>query len=421
MTRKPRGTFPYGIIVGIAAGGVFGAAWPGAAVQLKFVGDLFLNALMMLVVPLIFVSMVYGITRFGDVRRMGKPLALVLFYYLSTTFIAVGIGILLVNLIQPGAGAQAIAARIPDNLKATMAEPMGVTEFLEDFVVRLVPRNIMGAMAEMQVLPLILFSLFFGGVLTTMSATGARVIEFFESLYEAILIMVQIVIRAAPVGVGCLVAARLGETGGGAAFYDIIIRLFKYMFTVIIGLILHGLIVLPLILLIFSRRSPLRFISAMLPALATGFSTASSSATLPLSMECVNNSGVAPRTTGLVLPLGATVNMDGTALYEAVAVIFIGQLYGIHLEPVQMIIIFFTATLAAIGAAGIPEAGLVTMIMVLNAVGYPAEVISGGMATILTIDWFLDRCRTTVNIWGDMVGAAVVDRYAAPGPTPDTR
>ena len=411
MDNRPDAKFPFGIIIGIIVGGVIGAAAPQTAVKLKFIGDLFLNGLMMLVVPLIFVSMVFGITRFGDVRKMGRPMILVLFYYFTTTFISVGLGMLLVNVIRPGAGAEIIASQIPENLKQTMAAPMGVTEFLESFVVRMVPRNIMNSMAEMQILPLLLFSLFFGAVLTTIGERGDKLIDFFESLYEAILKMVGVVIWTAPVGVGCLVAAKLGETGGGAAFYELLAKLFLYMSTVVGALLIHGVIVLPLILWLFSRRSPLEYLKYVLPALFTGFSTSSSSATLPLSMECVNKAGVSKKSSGFVLPLGATVNMDGTAMYEAVAVIFIGQLAGIHLDPVQMVIIFFTATLAGIGAAGIPEAGLVTMVMVLNAVGYPAQVIATGMATILTIDWFLDRCRTTVNIWGDICGAAVVDRY----------
>jgi solute carrier family 1 (high affinity glutamate transporter) protein 1 len=180
-----------------------------------------------------------------------------------------------------------------------------------------------------------------------------------------------------------------------------------YAFTVIFGLLLHGFVALPLVLWLFAKRSPAKCIRALSEALLTAFSTASSSATFPLTYRCTTERAtVSPRTASFVLPLGATVNMDGTALYDSVAAIFIAEAHGIPLSAPQYLIIFLTATLAAIGAAGIPEAGLVTMIIVLKAVGLPVE----GIALILTIDWFLDRCRTTINVWSDAVGVGVIDR-----------
>jgi len=216
------------------------------------------------------------------------------------------------------------------------------------------------------------------------------------------------VIALAPVGIFALIAARMGASGGWAGFWPELVRLAWYASTVILGLIIHGLITLPLILLLFARRNVLRYVRNMLTALSTAFSTASSSATLPLTVECVEKkNGISNRVASFVLPLGATINMDGTALYEAVAAVFIAQVYGIALGPVEQVIVFLTATLASIGAAGIPEAGLVTMVMVLRAVDLPIE----GISLLLVIDWFLDRCRTTVNVWGDAVGAAVVAQY----------
>jgi solute carrier family 1 (high affinity glutamate transporter) protein 1 len=193
--------------------------------------------------------------------------------------------------------------------------------------------------------------------------------------------------------------------GGWEGFLPELIKLGWYASTVIVGLLIHGLITLPIILMVFAKQNVLTYASNMLTAQSIAFSTSSSSATLPVTLEGVEKNGVSERTGSFVLPLGATINMDGTALYEAVAAVFIAQVYGITLGPVEQVIIFLTATLAAIGAAGIPQAGLVTMVIVLKAVGLPIEGI------ILVIDWFLDRCRTTINVWGDAVGAAVVERY----------
>jgi Na+/H+-dicarboxylate symporter len=200
--------------------------------------------------------------------------------------------------------------------------------------------------------------------------------------------------------------------GGGVAFAGELAKVGKYSLTVLVGLGAHGVIVLPLLLLLVARRNPWLYARNMGQALTTAFSTASSSATLPVTMECVEEkNGVSPASGDLVLPVGATINMDGTALYEAVAAIFIAQSYGIPLGFGDQLIIFFTATLAAVGAAGIPEAGLVTMVLVLQSVGLPLE----GIGAILAVDWFLDRFRTTVNVWGDAVGAAVVERVVGLG------
>ena len=199
--------------------------------------------------------------------------------------------------------------------------------------------------------------------------------------------------------------AELGQEGG---FVGEITRMGKYVFTVMLGLLIHGIFVLPPAILIFAKRNIREYVTNISPALLTAFSTASSSATLPVTIECVEKRNkVSTKTASFVLPLGATINMDGTALYEAVAAIFIAQVYGVPMGPVEQVVIFLTATLAAIGAAGIPEAGLVTMVIVLKAVGLPTE----GIAMILAIDWFLDRCRTTVNLFGDTVGAAIIDRW----------
>ena len=289
-----------------------------------------------------------------------------------------------------------------------MQEQRGITDILKEVLTGLIPANLFKAMSENDILPVITFSLLLGAVLSTLGEQGKPVIDFFNGLNEAIMKIIHLAMYAAPIGIGALIAGRLGEAGGFTGFLPELLQLGKYALTVITGLMIHSMIILPLILKLFGKTDVGRFAYNTTPALLTAFSTASSSATLPLTVECAEEkNGVSPRTAGFVLPLGATINMDGTALYEAVAVIFIAQMNGITLGPPELTIIFLTATLAAVGAAGIPEAGLVTMVLVLKAVNLPIE----GISLILAIDWFLDRCRTTVNVWGDSIGAKVIDRY----------
>jgi len=388
-----------GIFIGILAGGFCGWAFGESMLSVKFLGDIFLNALRMIIVPLIICSMITGVTNLGDIRRLGKTGYKTILYYMATTGISVVIGIILVNLIQPGIIEGAGKGVFPELLK-------GKEKFsFIDVLMGLIPSNLFKAMTEMQILPLIIFSLLFGGVLTTLGEKAKPVINFFAVSNEAIMKIVHLIIYFAPVGIFGLVAGKLGAVGGGQAFYLELSKLGKYALTVIVGLLIHGIFVLPLLLFVFTKRNPISYLYNMITALTTAFSTASSSATLPVTMECVEKKNlVSQKASSFVLPLGATINMDGTALYEAVAAIFIAQSFGIHLNFSHQVIIFFTATLAAIGAAGIPEAGLVTMVIVLQSVNLPIE----GIGLILTIDWFLDRCRTTVNVWGDSVGAAII-------------
>jgi Na+/H+-dicarboxylate symporter len=399
MQGKSNNIYLTALFTGIIAGGFCGWAFGEHMVGVKFLGDMFLNALKMIIVPLIICSMITGITKLGDVRKLGQTGIKTIFYYMATTGISVIIGLILVNLIQPGVGAKVTQAAVPEMIR-------GREEFsFIDVLMGLIPSNLFQSMAQMQILPLIIFSLFFGGVLTTLGKKAEGVINFFSVCNDAIMKIVNLIMYFAPVGIFGLIAGKLGSVGGGEAFTLELSKLSKYALTVITGLLIHGILVLPLLLLILARRNPLFYVLNMSSALTTAFSTASSSATLPLTMECVEKkNSVSQRASSFVLPLGATINMDGTALYEAVAAMFIAQSFGIHLQLGQQTIIFLTATLAAIGAAGIPEAGLVTMILVLQSVNLPLE----GIGMILAIDWFLDRCRTTVNVWGDSVGAAVI-------------
>ncbi len=385
-----------GILLGTFCGWFFGREMQAV----DWVGEIFLDLLKMLVIPLIISSMIVGISGLGDIRKVGKTGLITLIYFTATTAVSVAIGLLVVNLLEPGAGVSLAGQQVPERVAGK--ESLGITDILKSFV----SPNLVHSMAEMEILPLIIFSLFFGGVLTTLGEKGRPVIAFFDGVNEAVMKIVHLVMYVAPVGVFALIASKLGEAGGGELFFAELMKVGKYALAVVLGLLLHATVALPLILMLVTKRNPLLYLKNASEALTTAFSTASSSATLPVTIECAEERNKVSRKTSLfVLPIGATVNMDGTALYESVAALFIAQMAGISLGFGDQMVVFITATLAAIGAAGIPEAGLVTMVMVLESVGLPLE----GIAMLLSIDWFLDRCRTVTNVWGDSIGAAVVD------------
>ena len=385
-----------GILLGIFCGWVFGKSMESVG----WLGEMFLDSLKMLVVPLIISSMIVGISGLGDIRKVGKTGLITLTFFMATTGIAVGIGLVMVNLLEPGAAVEMTENKIPEHVADKKA--IGITDILKSFV----SPNLIHSMANMEILPLILFSLVFGAVLTTLGEPGKQAIAFFDTVNTAIMKIVHLIMYFAPIGVFALIASKLGAAGGGDLFLTELAKIGKYAWTVILALLIHGVLVLPVILYFVTGRNPLVYFKNLTPALTTSFSTASSSATLPVTIECAEeNNKVSRKASLFVLPLGATVNMNGTALYEAVAVMFIAQMMGIEMGFAEQMIVLITATLAGIGAAGIPEAGLVTMVMVLQAVGLPLE----GIGMLLSIDWFLDRCRTTLNVWGDSVGAAVVD------------
>ncbi|MFZ5979266.1 MAG: dicarboxylate/amino acid:cation symporter [Candidatus Zixiibacteriota bacterium] len=398
MTSKTGNYILAGMILGAVLGALGGYFFPDFFIAVKFIGTMFLNALKMVVVPLIVASMIVGVTSLGDIRKLGGIAWKTILYYLVTTGLSVLLGLILVNIIRPGEGVGNFGSFIPDIV--TSSQEKG----LIDVLLGMIPDNIIKAAAEMQVLPLIFFSLFFGGVLTTLGEKGQPVIAFFEGLNAAIMKLVIYIIYCAPLGVLALIGSIVAENT--ASLQQLVSSMGYYTLTVILGLLIHAVIVIPLILKIFTKKKPFTYFINMGQALATAFSTASSSATLPLTMELtVEKNEVDNRAASFVLPLGATINMDGTALYEAVAALFIAQIYDIDLSVGQQVIVFLTATLASVGAAGIPHAGTVTMVFVLSAVGLPLE----GIGLIWAVDWFLDRCRTTVNVWGDAVGAAVID------------
>lgn len=518
--KKPKAStgLLFGIVIAIIAGVLFGGFAPSYATHTKIFGEIFLNLLMMIVVPLVILSMIVGITNLGDIRKIGSIGGRTVAYYMATTAISVLLGMILVNAIRPGKGLSQGEERpdlnyrlVGDNMRTVEMDGefrrtynpnyvltlmdqdvRGEVESISEGVVTvkawqllsddaryvttdsgerllfvqgspatlelessgsglgidlpiasrmsgktdrtmggtikevflgneetgkegMIPSNVFKAMVHTDILPLIFFSLLIGAALSTLGDLAKPVIVIISGLNSAVMKLVHWIMYFAPIGIFGLVAGRIGEAKGFAGFWPELLAVGKYSATILLGLGIHGIVLLPLILLIFGRRNPLNYFKGMATALLNAFSTASSSATLPLTMEGVQNqNGISKRTSSFVLPLGATVNMDGTALYEAVAVMFIAQVYGISLDPAQQVVVVLTATLAAIGAAGIPEAGLVTMVIVLRAVDLPVE----GITLILAIDWLLDRFRTSVNVWGDSIGAGVIETYESRNSTP---
>lgn len=385
------------IILSAISGVLFGWFFGGLSLQIGWLGDLFLNALKMIIIPLIVASVISGIGALGDVRKLGRLGGSTLLYYGFTTAFAVFIGLVVVNIIQPGAGIELGDATVPERI----LEKQGTGA--SDIVMSLISPNLFASATEMQLLPIIVFAILFAMALTTIGERSKPVFAVFDGINEAMMKLVIWIMYFAPIGIFALIAARIGLAGGGEELFKEIEAVGWHVVTVLTGLFIHFCFLFLLLQLVAGKG--LAYLFGMSRALFTGFGTASSTATLPLTMENARENNVSDKAIKFVLPLGSTVNMDGTALYEAAAVLFIAQAYGIDLTMTQQIIVFITATLAAIGAAGIPEAGLVTMVIVLSAVGLPLD----GIALLLAVDWFLDRFRTVVNIWGDSVGAKVID------------
>lgn len=379
------------IVLGVAVGLLLGEKTS----HIKVVGDIFIRLLKMIIIPLILASMVAGIVSLGDVRKLGRIGLRTFIYYTATTLLAVLVGLILVNVIRPGAR---VKMGSKEGAELSQRETPSVVSIVKDIV----PENVLAAMAQDKVLSIIFFSIILGVAISSIGEKGRGLALLFEAFSGVMMKITGWIMRLAPFGVFALMAYTIGSTG-----LSVIKPLILYMATVIVGLGIHAIVTLPALLSAFGRYSPLKFIRDVFSAVATAFSTASSAATLPITMDCVEkNAGVSNKVASFVLPLGATVNMDGTALYEAVAAMFIAQAYGIDLTMWQQVIIMLTATLASIGAAAIPGAGLVTIVIVLKAVNLPLE----GIGMILAVDRLLDMLRTAVNVWGDACGTVVVAR-----------
>lgn len=375
----------------------------------SFVGELFLNALKMLIVPLVFSSIIVGISGVGSQGGFGRIGLKTMLYYLATSTIAITIGLVVVNIVQPGI-IDGLPAKdvlpLPEDAAADVAEKVQGKSAADvmDVFKRMLPPNVLSAATQNgQLLGVIVFALLFGFFMTRIgSPQGQTLKQFWDGVFEVMMKITDLIMKFAPLGVFALVAEVVAETG-----IEIFESVLVFFLTVLAALALHMFVVMPLILALVGRVNPIRHYQAMMPALLTAFSTASSSATLPLTMECVEkNAGVSNRTSSFVLPLGATINMDGTALYECVAVMFIAQAFGVELSISQQIIVVLLALLTSIGVAGIPAASLVAIVVILSTFGIDAKAIG----LIYATDRILDMCRTAVNVFSDSSGAVVIAR-----------
>ncbi len=392
-----------GVIVGII-GNKIGIV-PFLVVYVKPFGTAFIRLISMIVVPLVFASLLIGTASLDDVRKLGRIGGKTVFFYLCTTAFAIIIGLFLANLMKPGEG---LSKETQEQLLVNYGNEAALKidsalnkPSLGNTILNIIPKNPIKSMADGAMLQIIFFALIFGIALTLIPKDkSGPVIRFFEGVNEAMIQIVHIIMIFAPYGVFALIAAIIGEFGIG-----ILGPLLKYSFVVIIGLVFHIIITYTTLIKLFTNIKLRDFFKGIRPAQLIAFSSSSSSAALPVTMECAeNNLGVSKEVSSFILPLGATINMDGTALYQGVAAVFIAQVFGMDLTISQQLTIVLTATLASIGAAGVPGVGMITLTMVLKTVGIPLE----GIALILGVDRILDMCRSMVNITGDSTCAIVI-------------
>lgn len=362
----------------------------------KYGGDLFLRLLKMITVPLIVTSLITGVAGL-DNSRFGAMFGRTLAYYGITSMLAITTGLIIVNIVRPGIGAE-----LPGGTEAVLhGGDQSLTGILLGLIDNMIPTNPLRSLTDSSFLSIITFSIIFGVFIVRTGGETARVLrDFFQAAFEVMMRLTMAIISLAPYGVFCFMVYATASQG-----LAIFATLAWYMLAVFLALVVHSCVTLPLIVKFVAKRSPLEFARAMSPALMTAFSTASSNGTLPLTMTCVEDRGkVSNKVSSFVLPLGATVNMDGTALYEAVAVLFIAQAYRGDMAIAEQVVVAVTALLASVGAAGIPHAGLVMMAIVLQAVNLPLEA----QGIIIAVDRVLDMCRTSVNVWSDSCGCAII-------------
>jgi Na+/H+-dicarboxylate symporter len=365
----------------------------------------------MVAVPLVLASLISGIARLKDISKLARIGGKTIFLFLCTAFISTTIGILIANISDPG---NKISPETRETLlqsnkartETTIVKAEEIKEAPLQTLVEMFPENIFGAASDnKKMIQVVFFALLFGIAVTRIRETHSSIIvHFFEAVNETLIKLVSILILFAPIGVFALMAGTIVEVSGKEAF-EVLLSMLNYSLTVLCGLLLVLFIIYPLLFTSFSKIGYLRFFKEMRPAFLLGFTTSSSNATLPVTMERVEKHlGVPEEISGFVIPFGTTINMDGTALYQSVAAVFIAQVFGIELNILQMLTIVLTATIAAAGAAGVPGAGMITLVIVLDSAGVPAA----GIALIMAPDRILDMCRTVVNVAGDAVSAIVV-------------
>lgn len=360
---------------------------------LYVLGNGFIRLMQMLVIPLVFCSLVCGAMAIGDTKTLGKVGVKTLIFYLVTTAVAICLALGVASLISPGVG---MNVTLEDTTVVTETASVNFAETL----LNIIPKNIFTSLAEGEMLPVIVFALFVGIILAMLGNKVSTVSNFFSQFNDIMMEMTMIVMKVAPVGVFCLIAKTFAGIG-----FDAFVPMLKYMGSVILALALQCFVIYQLLLFLFTRLNPLKFIKKFFPVMAFAFSTSTSNATIPLSIDTLYKKiGVSKQISSFTIPLGATINMDGTSIMQGVAVVFIAQAYGIPLTPAAIATVIVTATIASIGTAGVPSVGLVTLSMVLSSVGLPTE----GIALIMGIDRILDMLRTAVNITGDAVCTTVV-------------
>jgi len=403
------------IIIGMVLGVVYGLiaskyGWVDFTDDwIKPWGSIFVNLLKLIAVPLVFASLIKGVASLSDISKLSRIGGKTIAIYLTSTVISVTIGLLLVNTVNPGTGfdkdsiTQTESVQEGTNKKIESAKDVKDSGPLQ-FLIDVVPTNIFDAASNNRnMLQVIFFAIFFGIAMVMLPDGKTTYVKgFFDGINDIILQIVDIIMMAAPYGVFALLGGLVVDFGASA---DLFIALAKYSATVIVGLLLMIFVVYPIILKIFTNMKYKDFFKGIMPAQMLAFSTSSSAATLPVTMErCEDHLGVSEEISSFVLPLGATINMDGTSLYQAVAAVFIAQAYGMDLDMGQQLTIVLTATLASIGAAAVPGAGMVMLVIVLGAIGVPTE----GLALIFGVDRILDMMRTVVNVTGDATVATVV-------------
>lgn len=384
------------IIIALILGVFYGLFIPEQVYYVEWMGEVFLRALKMIIIPLILSSIISGVTNIGSAENLGRLGLKTILYYVMTSLLAIVTGLLLVNLIKPGIGADLGFSKEVEGLDV-------LQESFGQLLINIIPSNIFQAFTENRMLSVIFFAIVFGFFVTKSGEkTRTFMTDLFNSLFEVMMKITMFIIKLAPFGVFGIVAKQIAESEDIVSLAQ---TMGIYMLTVLLSLFVHSFITLPLIVRFIGKASPVKHFRAVTTPLLTAFSTSSSSATLPLTIQAVeDNSGVSNKISSFTLPLGATINMDGTALYECVAAMFIAQAYGVDLTFAEQVIVMFTALLASIGAAGIPMAGLVMITVVLTAVGLPME----GVGLILSVDRILDMFRTATNVWSDSCGAVVI-------------
>ena len=390
-----------GLLVGIPLGLILGPR----AEAIKPIGDLFIRLIWMIVVPLVFASIFVGTASLGDIRKLGRIGAKTLSYYLITTAIAITVGLVLAGIFKPGEGLnETTKAQLLESYQGEAMKNLEIASkrpSIIDTLIDIVPKNPFESLTAGDMLQIIFFAIMFGIAVTMIpGGKGKILVDFFDAVSDGMTQLVHIVMKFAPIGVCALIAAVVGQFGA-----QILLSLIKYAVIVLAGLAIHMGTIYSLAVWAFARMNPLFFFRGMRPAQLIAFTTSSSNATLPVNIQCAEeNLGVPKDIASFVLPLGATINMDGTALYQGVAAVFIAQVYGIPLTIIDQLTIVLMATLASIGTAGVPSVGIITLTMVLRTVGLPLE----GIALILGVDRILDMCRTIVNITGDASAAVIV-------------